>query len=154
MNLDTIMAELAQYIRMQEEAAAMVESLKDQLKERMTAAGVESLAGSEHKATYKTVTSSRVDTTALKKELPEIAARYTKTTTSRRFTVAGPAPAGVLHSDPGGTATENYRRQEHGGNQDTALERQRLRSGLEQRLLYRRGATLQRGYGHIYRRQC
>lgn len=86
MNLDTIMAELAQYIRMQEEAAAMVESLKDQLKERMTAAGVESLTGSEHKATYKTVTSSRVDTTALKKDLPEIAARYTKTTTARRFT--------------------------------------------------------------------
>ena len=88
MNLDTIMAELAQYIRMQEEAAAMVESLKDQLKERMTAAGVESLAGSEHKATYKAVTSSRVDTTALKKELPEIAARYTKSTTTRRFTFA------------------------------------------------------------------
>lgn len=88
MNIDTIMAELAQYIRMQEEAAAMVESLKVQLKERMTAAGVESLAGSEHKATYKTVTSSRVDTTALKKDLPEIAARYTKTTTARRFTFA------------------------------------------------------------------
>ena len=88
MNLDAIMAELAQYIRMQEEAAAMVESLKDQLKERMTAAGVESLAGSEHKATYKAVTSYRVDTTALKKELPEVAARYTKTTTTRRFTFA------------------------------------------------------------------
>lgn len=88
MNLDTIMAELAQYIRIQEEAAAMVESLKDQLKERMAAAGVESLAGSEHKATYKAVTSSRVDTTSLKKELPEIAARYTKTTTARRFTFA------------------------------------------------------------------
>lgn len=86
MNLDTIMAELAQYIRMQEEAAAMVESLKDQIKERMAAAGVESLAGSEHKATYKAVTSSRVDATALKKELPEIAAKYTKTTTARRFT--------------------------------------------------------------------
>lgn len=88
MSIDAIMAELAQYIRMQEEAAAMVESLKDQLKERMTAAGVESLAGAEHKATYKAVTSSRVDTTALKKELPELAARYTKTTTSRRFTFA------------------------------------------------------------------
>lgn len=88
MNLDNIMAELAQYIRMQEEAAAMVESLKDQLKERMTAAGVESLAGSEHKATYKAVTSSRLDTTSLKKDLPEIAARYTKTTTARRFTFA------------------------------------------------------------------
>ena len=86
MNIDAIMAELAQYIRMQEEAAAMVESLKDQLKERMAAAGVDSLAGSEHKATYKAVTSSRVDTTRLKKDLPEIAARYTKTTTARRFT--------------------------------------------------------------------
>lgn len=88
MHIDAIMAELAQYIRMQEEAAAMVESLKDQLKERMTAAGVEFLAGSEHKATYKAVTSSRVDTTALKKELPDVAARYTKTTTTRRFTFA------------------------------------------------------------------
>ena len=88
MNIDSIMKELAEYIRMQEEAAAMVESLKDQLKERMTAAGVDSLAGSEHKATYKAVTSSRVDTTALKKDLPEIAARYTKTTTARRFTFA------------------------------------------------------------------
>ena len=88
MNIDTIMAELAQYIRIQEEAAAMVESLKDQLKERMTAAGVESLVGSEHKATYKAVTSSRIDTTSLKKDLPDIAARYTKTTTARRFTFA------------------------------------------------------------------
>lgn len=87
-DINDIMKELAEYIRMQEEAAAMVESLKDQLKERMTAAGVESLAGSEHKATYKAVTSSRVDTTALKKDLPEIAARYTKTTTARRFTFA------------------------------------------------------------------
>ena len=88
MNIDSIMKELAEYIRMQEEAAAMVESLKDQLKERMTTAGVDTLAGSEHKATYKAVTSSRVDTTALKKDLPEIAARYTKTTTARRFTFA------------------------------------------------------------------
>lgn len=86
MSIDTIMADLAQYIRMQEEAAAMVESLKDQLKERMTAAGVESLAGSEHKATYKAVTSSRVDTAAIKRDMPEVAARYTKTTTARRFT--------------------------------------------------------------------
>lgn len=88
MNIDTIMAELAQYIRMQEEAAAMVESLKDQLKDRMSAAGVDSLAGSEHKATYKAVTSSRVDTAAIKRDMPEVAARYTKTTTTRRFTFA------------------------------------------------------------------
>ncbi|MBS5666862.1 MAG: hypothetical protein KHX05_04045 [Firmicutes bacterium] len=88
MNINAIMAELAQYIRMQEEAAAMVESLKDQLKAQMQAAGVDTLAGDEHKATYKAVTSCRVDTTALKKDLPEIAARYTKTAETRRFTFA------------------------------------------------------------------
>lgn len=88
MNINAIMAELAQYIRMQEEAAAMVESLKDQLKAQMQAAGVDTLAGDEHKATYKAVTSSRVDTTALKRDLPEIAAQYTKTTTARRFSFA------------------------------------------------------------------
>lgn len=75
MNINAIMAELAQYIRMQEEATAMAESLKDQLKAQMQAAGVDTLAGSEHKATYKAVTSTRVDTTSLKKDLPEIAAR-------------------------------------------------------------------------------
>lgn len=88
MNINAIMAELAQYIRMQEEAAAMVESLKDQLKAQMQAAGVDTLAGAEHKATYKAVTSSRVDTTALKKDLPDVVARYTKTTETRRFTFA------------------------------------------------------------------
>lgn len=88
MNINAIMAELAQYIRMQEETAAMVESLKDQLKAQMQAAGVDTLAGDEHKATYKAVTSSRVDTTALRRDLPEIAAQYTKTTTARRFTFA------------------------------------------------------------------
>lgn len=88
MDINALMAELAQYIRMQEEAAAMVETLKDQLKAQMQAAGVDTLAGAEHKATYKAVTSCRVDTTALKKDLPEIAARYTKTTETRRFTFA------------------------------------------------------------------
>lgn len=88
MDINAVMSELAQYIRMQEEAAAMVESLKDQLKAQMQAAGVDTLAGDEHKATYKAVTSSRVDTTALKRDLPEIAAQYTKTTTARRFAFA------------------------------------------------------------------
>lgn len=88
MDINALMTELAQYIRLQEEAAATVEALKDQIKAQMQAAGVDTLAGAEHKATYKAVTSSRVDTTALKKELPEIAARYTKTTETRRFTFA------------------------------------------------------------------
>lgn len=84
-NLDTIMQELAQYTRMAEEIAATVDSLKDTLKKYMDENGLDSIAGSEHKASYKAVTSSRIDTTALKRDLPEIAARYTKTTETRRF---------------------------------------------------------------------
>lgn len=88
MDINALMAELAQYIRLQEEAAATVEALKDQIKAKMTAAGVDTLAGSEHKATYKAVTSSRIDTAALKRDAPEIAAKYTKTTETRRFLFA------------------------------------------------------------------
>nr|DAK62597.1 MAG TPA: Exonuclease [Caudoviricetes sp.] len=88
MDINALMTELAQYIRIQEEAAATVEALKDQIKAAMTAAGVDTLVGSEHKATYKAVTSYRVDTTALKKDLPDVVARYTKTTETRRFTFA------------------------------------------------------------------
>lgn len=88
MDINATMAELAQYIRMQEEAAAMVEALKDQLKTYMQAAGVDTLAGAEHKAAYKAVTSSRLDTTALKRGLPDVARQYTRATETRRFTFA------------------------------------------------------------------
>lgn len=37
---------------------------------------------------YKTVTSSRIDTTALKRNAPDIAEKYTKTTETKRFTFA------------------------------------------------------------------
>ena len=87
-NLDAIMQELAQYTRMAEEIAATVDSLKDILKKHMEENRLETLTGSEHKATYKTVTSSRIDTAALKKEHPDIATQYTKTTETKRFTFA------------------------------------------------------------------
>lgn len=85
MNINAIMQELAQYTRMAEEIAATVDSLKDILKKYMDENGLDSIAGNEHKASYKAVTSSRIDTTALKRDLPEIAAKYTKTTETRRF---------------------------------------------------------------------
>ncbi len=88
MNYNEIMSELAQYNRIAEETAAVIEGLKDKLKGYMIAEGVETLTGGEHKATYKPVTSNRIDTTALKKDLPEVATRYTKTTKTMRFTFA------------------------------------------------------------------
>lgn len=85
MDVNAIMTELAQYTRMAEEIAATVDGLKDTIKKYMEENQLETLTGNEHKATYKTVTSSRVDTAALKQALPDIAAQYTKTTETKRF---------------------------------------------------------------------
>lgn len=84
-NLDSLMREIAEYSRMAEEIGATLDSLKDSLKKYMDENGLDSIAGNEHKASYKAVTSSRIDTTALKRDIPEIAAKYTKTTETRRF---------------------------------------------------------------------
>lgn len=86
MNIDRIMQELAEYIHMGEQIAATVEGLRDQLKQVMQERGVDTLIGTQHKACYKAVTSSRIDTKALKQELPDIAAKYSKTTETKRFT--------------------------------------------------------------------
>lgn len=84
-NLNALMKEIAEYTRLAEEVGATLDSLKDTLKKHMEENGLDSIAGDEHKASYKAVTSSRIDTTALKRDMPEIAARYTKTTETRRF---------------------------------------------------------------------
>lgn len=84
-NLNGLMREIAEYSRMAEEIGATLDSLKDSLKKYMDENGLDSIAGNEHKASYKAVTSSRIDTTALKRDMPEIAAKYTKTTETRRF---------------------------------------------------------------------
>lgn len=84
-NLNALMREIAEYSRMAEEIGATLDGLKDSLKKYMDENGLDSIAGNEHKASYKAVTSSRIDTTALKRDMPEIAAKYTKTTETRRF---------------------------------------------------------------------
>lgn len=84
-NIDEIMRNLAEYTRLQEETSAIIDGLKDELKAIMQANNTDVLQGTEHKASYKAVTGSRLDTTALKKDCPEIVARYTKTTETRRF---------------------------------------------------------------------
>ena len=85
-NVNEIMKSLAEYTLLQEQATDQVKALQNQLKAIMQERGLECLQGDEHKATYKAVVSSRIDSTALKKELPDIAARYTVPTSSMRFT--------------------------------------------------------------------
>lgn len=87
-NLDSQIHELRELRRMADELAAAIDTIQDAIKAEMTAAGVDVLTGSDWKAVWKPVTSSRIDTAALKKALPDLAAQFTKTSTVRRFSVA------------------------------------------------------------------
>lgn len=80
--------ELRELKRMQDELAAEIEAIQDELKAHMDAHGVDTLLGFDWKVTWKSVTSNRLDSTALKKELPDIAARFMRQTTARRFVLA------------------------------------------------------------------
>ena len=77
--------QLQELRRMQEELTAEIDHLTDAIKAHMGTQ--ELLLAGPYKITWKAVTSSRIDTTALKKALPDIAAQYTKTTTTRRFEI-------------------------------------------------------------------
>lgn len=79
--------ELREYRRMAEELAAEIETIQDEIKNYMTKNNVDTLAGADYKISWKPVTSSRFDAVAFKRENPELATRYTKTTTARRFTI-------------------------------------------------------------------
>ena len=78
--------ELRQLQTLIEEAQAEAETIKDALKAAI--GDSESVQAGEYKITWKAVTSSRIDTTALKKALPDVAERFTRETTTRRFCVA------------------------------------------------------------------
>lgn len=84
----TNVEELQELRRLREELDAEIEAAQERIKAHMDASGVDQLTAGAFKVSYKAVTSSRIDTTALKKSLPEIAQQFTRTTTTRRFTVA------------------------------------------------------------------
>ena len=83
--LESTIREILDLKRMREELDAAITSLEDSIKAVM--GDEEFLTAGAYKVSWKTFTSSRVDTTALKKALPDVAAAYTKTTTARRFSI-------------------------------------------------------------------
>lgn len=86
--MDSKIKELRELRRMADELTAEIDSIQDSIKQHMDAEGVDTVNGTDWRVTYKAVTSSRLDTGALKKALPDVAERFTKTTTARRFCVA------------------------------------------------------------------
>lgn len=84
--LEMKVRELRQLQALIEEAEAEAEAIKDAIKAHM--GDSEELRAGEYKITWKPVTSSRLDSKALKAAAPELVERFTKTTTARRFCVA------------------------------------------------------------------
>ena len=80
--------ELRELKRMADELAGEITALEDELKAHMTATGTDELHGPTFKITWKAVTSSRLDSKALKAQAPTIWEQFAKATTSRRFVVA------------------------------------------------------------------
>ena len=78
--------ELRQLQNLIEEAQAEAEAIKDAIKAHMGDA--EAVQAGEYKITWKPVTTTRLDSKALKAALPDVVERFTKTTTTRRFCVA------------------------------------------------------------------
>ena len=84
-NMERKIKELMELKRMKEEIEAEIAAAEDEIKGVM--GDEETLLAGTFKVSWKTFTSSRLDSTALKKALPEIAAKFTKTTTARRFSI-------------------------------------------------------------------
>lgn len=80
--------ELKELKAMADELAAEITAIEDSIKADMTEQGVDEITVDVFTIRYKTVKSSRFDTTAFKKAMPDLAAQFTKQTESRRFTVA------------------------------------------------------------------
>jgi predicted phage-related endonuclease len=78
--------ELRQLQALIDEAQAEAEAIKDAIKAQM--GDCETVKAGEYTVTWKPVTTARIDAVALRKALPDVAERFTKATTARRFCVA------------------------------------------------------------------
>lgn len=76
-DVDKVFAELAKYKLLQKETEKVIEDLSNQIKSYMTKKQYEELVGKEHRATYKLVESSRIDSKALAEAHPRIAKKFT-----------------------------------------------------------------------------
>ena len=80
--------ELKELKAMAEQIAAEIVTIEDAIKAEMTARNTEELIVDVFKVRWTTVTSNRFDSTAFKKTHGDLYAQYSKTTQTRRFSVA------------------------------------------------------------------
>lgn len=77
--------ELQELRRMREELDAEIAAIEDEIKAQM--GDREQITAGAFRISWRTIASSRIDTAALKKAVPEIVAQYMKQTTTRRFVI-------------------------------------------------------------------
>lgn len=87
-NLREAVKNYKEYQRMMEELESEMEAVKDTIKAELAARGVDELTVGEYKVRYTAVKSSRFDTTAFRKAVPDLAAQFTRSVESRRFSIA------------------------------------------------------------------
>lgn len=90
MSIKEIERKIKKYKELQrkaDEITAEMESIKDELKIIFEDEHTDTITAGIYKVTYKTVTSNRIDTGALKKGSPKVAKKYTKSTTVKRMTI-------------------------------------------------------------------
>lgn len=71
-----------------EEVKTEAESARDEIKQEMLTQDTEELEAGQYIIRWTSVLTTRFDTTAFKKVLPDVYKAYTKQITSRRFTIA------------------------------------------------------------------
>lgn len=74
--------------RVIEEAKAEVEAIKDSIKAEMADRNLDELEAGSYIVRYKTVATSRFDSTAFKKTYEDLYKAFLKQTTSRRFSIS------------------------------------------------------------------
>lgn len=83
--LESKIRELRQLQSLAEEVQAEMECIKDAIKAHMGAS--EELRAGEYKVIWKTVKSARIDASAIKNALPDVAKAFTCEIVTRRFCI-------------------------------------------------------------------
>ena len=83
--LEKMAIEFKELQRAAEQIAAQMDEIKEELKSAMGSS--DQITAGAYKITNKTVISHRLDTSAIKRERPEIAEQYTRETVSTRFSI-------------------------------------------------------------------
>lgn len=86
--LDAKVSSLRDLRNMEAELKAEITSIEDEIKEEMLRQNTDTLAGSHCMVTWKTVSSNRFDSAAFKLTHADLFAKFSRTTTSRRFIIS------------------------------------------------------------------